>query len=164
MRTLVNSLKEPYAIALVQDAEGFFGEKKVEKMNQTSVMVLDCAKLRSWDLETMFKMVVPNRQPLEPGQIHYRDFMSLSWFDQSLIQPLDPRWNHFNVINADSKLTHFSHVRTQPWRNPGHPLAKQWEGFLKKTIKDRDIGRARIVLEVCRRHAHPGLLKHALSL
>ena len=164
LRNLLNTLKEPYAVALVQEPEGYFGEKKVEKMNQTSVMVLDCAKLRSWDPETMFNNVVPNRQELKPGQIHYRDFMCLSWFDQSQIQAIDPRWNHFNVIRDDSKLTHFSHVRTQPWKNPSHPLAKEWENYLRKTVKDNDIGRMRIVSEVIKRHVHPGLLKHAVSL
>ena len=109
-------------------------------------MVLDCEKLRSWDPEKLFDPVVPNKATLEPGQIHYRDFMRLAWLDPSLIQEIDPRWNHYNVVCDDTKLVHFSHVREQPWKRPRHPFTPFWEGWLADTLAAGHLRRSDVLI------------------
>ena len=123
-------------------------------------MALDCEKLRDWNPDTMFAHVVPNRSELQPGQIHYRDFMMLTWFDQSQIQPIDPRWNHFNIVEPDSKLTHFSYVRSQPWKNPSHPLTEFWGKWLREAIRAGAVGRLDLIKEILRGAIHKRFLAY----
>ena len=122
-------------------------------------MVLNCEILTDWKPETMFDNVVPNRAELKEGQIHYRDFMKLDWFDQNQIKAIDPRWNHFNIVESDSKLTHFSYVREQPWKNPSHPLAKFWGKWLREAIKAGAITRMELLKEIWKGHVD----KHFLT-
>lgn len=156
---LAELLDDEHSIALVNQPQGTFGAKPVGQHNQTSVMVMDCVQLNDWNPDTMFQHVVPNRAELAPGQIHYRDFMMLSWFDQNKIQPIDPRWNHFNIVEPDSKLTHFSYVRSQPWKNPAHPLTLFWGQWLKEAIRAGAVGRMELFREIWRGAIH----KHFLA-
>lgn len=158
---LAAELDDRHAIALVNQPQGTFGTKPVGQHNQTSVMVMDCARLRDWDPATMFQHVVPNRAELAPGQIHYRDFMMLSWFDPALIQPIDPRWNHFNIVEPDSKLTHFSYVRHQPWKNPAHPLTRLWGQWLREAIRAGAVSRWELLREIWRGAIHRRFLAYA---
>ena len=162
VKDLFDQLDDKRDLACVQDPEGFFGDKKVEHMNQTSVMVLACDKLKDWDPATMFNNVVPNRAELKPGQMHYRDFMKLDFMDQSRIQPLDPRWNHYNIVRDDTKLVHFSHVRSQPWKSPEHPLTGLWTSWLLRAIKAGDISRFRLGREIGSGRIHRHFLKYVL--
>lgn len=159
---MADELDNNYAVGLVNRPKGTFGPKPLAQINQTSVMVLNCNKLTSWDPETMFRNVVPNRAELAPGQIHYRDFMKLDWFDSNEIQAIDPRWNHFNIVEEDTKLTHFSYVREQPWRNPSHPLAKFWGRWLRKAIRAGAVGRVELLKEIVRGSVHKRFLAYML--
>jgi len=149
---LVNSLPSEFSIGLVTKPEGTFNNKVIPEGNQTSVMVLDCSKLSDWRIPEMFSNVVPNRESLLDGQIHYRDFMTLKWFDQSLVYSLAPTWNHFNLVRSDTKIVHFSHVRTQPWKNPAHELSDWWNDWLVRAVNARYISRARLRFEILRGH------------
>jgi lipopolysaccharide biosynthesis glycosyltransferase len=157
---LWNCLDGEHAVALVNSAEGNFGGKAVTKANQTSVMVLDCAKLADWKTPDIFGNVVANDKTPGPGQMRYRDFMQLSWIDQALIQPLPPEWNHFNICNDRTRLVHFSHVRSQPWRKPSHALSAFWRGWLEKAVKEGSLTRAEIRGEVLKRHVSWRLFPH----
>jgi hypothetical protein len=158
---LAASLDEPRAIALVTEPEGSFAGRPLEPRNETSVMVLDCEKLKQWDPDHLFENVVPNDAALRPGQIHYKDFVRLEWFDPGLIQPLDPRWNHYNMLRDDTRLVHFSHVREQPWKRPSHPLTGFWEGWLAEALDAGCLSRRELLKEVALLHLHPHFLRHA---
>jgi hypothetical protein len=162
VQELADSLDAEHAVALVQQPEGSFAGLPVEPRNETSVMVLDCGKLAHWDPERLFACVVPNGAPLRAGEIHYRDFMRLQWLDPALIQPLDPRWNHYNLLRDDTKLVHFSHVRGQPWKSRGHPLAGLWEHWLREALAAGALGRGALWRGVLRGDLHPRLLRQAL--
>ncbi len=155
VKDLAQQLEPGYAVACVQEPVGNFGKKVVQRGNQTSVMVMDCAQLTYWDPATMFKNVVGNRDPLGPGQIHYRDFMMLGAWNDIKIQALDPRWNHFNIKQDDTKLTHFSHVRSQPWKNPEHDLTDFWGGWMTETIEAGYLTKDRVVEEIQSGHVDP---------
>jgi hypothetical protein len=159
---LVESLDSDHAIGLVQNIEGTFGGEPVAPRNETSMMVLDCEKLKTWDPATMFECVVPNDAAPGPGQIRYKDFIRLAWVDPALIQAIDPRWNHYNTHRDDSKLIHFSHVREQPWKRPDHPEREFWEGWLVRAMHAGYVTRGDVVSAVARLHLHPRFLRHAL--
>ena len=164
MKALFEQIDDDHGVACVQDAEGFFGNKPVQACNQTSVMVLNCDKLRDWDPETMFDNVVPNRSELADGQIHYRDFMKLDWMEPSRIQALDPRWNHFNIVRDDTRLVHFSHVRSQPWKSPEHPLTEQWSHWLVRAMRAGYISRFQLGREIMKGHLSKHFMKYVYSL
>ncbi len=156
----MDALDEKYAIAVVQRPVGEFAGKPVEPRNETSVMVMDCAKLTDWRPDTMFDRVAPNGARLAPGQIHYKSFMRLEWFDPGSIQPLDPCWNHYNVLTDETKLVHFSHVHTQPWKRPKHPLTHLWEGWLRETMQEGYVRRIDLLRATALGHVHPRFLRN----
>jgi hypothetical protein len=157
---LAEQLHAPNAVGIVRKIEGSFGGKPVEERNETSVMVFACDQLRSWDPDKMFERVVPNgSDSLEAGQIRYRDFMRLAWFDPALIEEVDPCWNHYNVVREDTKLVHFSHVREQPWKRPKHPFTPFWLAWLEETIAAGALKKSDILKSVLRGHAHPYFLR-----
>lgn len=157
---LAGLLQAPHAIGLVRQIQGTFGGAPVPERNETSVMVLDAARLSDWNPDTLFENVVPNREPVQSGKIRYRDFMRLAWFDQELIQPIDPRWNHYNMVRPDSKLVHFSHVREQPWKRPEHPCTEFWEQWLAETLQAGYLTRTDIVKSVALGRLHRHFLRH----
>jgi hypothetical protein len=159
---LAAQLTEPHAVGVVKHIEGTFGGKPVEPRTETSVMVMDCAKLRSWDPRTLFAGVVPNDAQLGPGQIHYKDFMRLAWFDPALVQEIDPRWNHYNMVRDDTKLVHFSHVREQPWKRPEHPYTGFWERWLVDAMGAGYVRRTDVLKAVALGRIHPHFLRFAL--
>lgn len=156
---LAGLLHEPHAVGLVRHIEGTFGGKPVEPRNETSVMVLDCARLRSWDPATLFDDVVANDAALAPGRIHYKDFMRLAWVDPALIEEIDPRWNHYNVVREDTRLVHFSHVREQPWKRPEHPATPFWEKWLVDAMGAGYVTRGDVLKAVALGRVHPHFLR-----
>lgn len=156
IRELHDALSDPHAVALVQDPVGEFRDKPVGRHNQTSVMVLDCARLRDWDPATLFDSIVPNRTPLPlpPGRILYKDFMKIGWMDQARLQALDPAWNHFNVVRPDTKLVHFSNMRTQPWKAPEHQVTEVWASWLDRTVVDGTLRRRDVLQAIYQGHLH----------
>jgi len=160
---LYNSLEPDKSIGLVTNAEGTINGKTPEPMNYTSVMIMDCEKLRDWNPDTMFRNIVSKKETPKEGQIRYPDFVTLKWFPQVQIQSIDPRWNHLNIVHPDTKLVHFTHVGTQPWRKPSHELTPTWLGYLKDAVKRGGVKRSEVIREVFRRHIHPRMIVAALS-
>jgi len=159
---LAGQLQSPHAIGIVRNIEGTFAGQPVAPRNETSVMVLDCARLRDWDPGTMFDVVVPNTEQPGPGQVRYKDFIRLAWVDPALIQSIDPRWNHYNMVRDDTRLIHFSHVREQPWKRPAHPMTALWEEWLHEAMGAGYVSRGDIVKSVALGRIHPHFLRHAL--
>ncbi len=159
VRDLLAQLDPDHAIGIVRDIQGSFGGRPVAPRNETSVMVLDCEKLKEWDPATLFDRVVPNQAPPGPGQIRYQDFMRLSWVDPGLIQAIDPRWNHYNLVRDDTRLVHFSHVREQPWKSPRHPFRSFWEGWLLRALEAGALTRRELLGAVAKLQIHPFFLR-----
>ena len=158
VRELIDSLDADHAVGVVQQPEGTFAGEPVPARNETSVMVLDCEKLKDWDPDQIFESVVANDATPGPGQIRYKDFMRLGWVDPALIQAIDPRWNHYNLLRDDTRNVHFSHVREQPWKRPAHPLREMWSGWLERAMAAGYVSRGDVLREVARLHLQPGVL------
>lgn len=75
----------------------------------TSVMLLDCAKLRHWDFERDLDDLFAHR-------FDYVDWIELKREDRSTIGFLEPEWNSFDRLNAGTKILHTTKRRTQPWK------------------------------------------------
>lgn len=75
----------------------------------SSVMLLDCAKLRHWRCEEDFARLFAFERD-------YTDWMWLLLEPENTIGELEEFWNHFDTLDARTKLLHNTHRRTQPWK------------------------------------------------
>ncbi len=84
---------------------------KSEKSSQvaTSVMLMDCAKLRHWDAEAEFDALFRMERD-------YKEWMVLAYEDPANIGYLEDCWNDFDHLDADTRLLHNTKRRTQPWK------------------------------------------------
>lgn len=75
----------------------------------SSVMLLDCAKLKHWDVEKGFN-------ELFEGKRDYHNWISLLMEDQSTIGAFENEWNDFDKLTPNTKMIHNTRRRTQPWK------------------------------------------------
>lgn len=75
----------------------------------TSVMLLDCAKLRHWDFEQALDDLFAHR-------FDYIDWIELKREPAETIGFLEPEWNDFDRLTARTKILHTTKRRTQPWK------------------------------------------------
>lgn len=76
---------------------------------RTSVMLLNCEKLKHWkwndQLDQLFRQ-----------EIDYRDWMSLKLERPETIGELPELWNHYDNLTPNTKLIHYTNRMTQPWK------------------------------------------------
>jgi hypothetical protein len=75
----------------------------------TSVMLLDCAKLKHWDFEQELDDLFAQR-------FDYVDWIELKREDRSTIGFLEPEWNSFDRLVPETRILHTTKRRTQPWK------------------------------------------------
>ncbi len=85
--------------------------KKSEKSWQiaTSVMLLECARLRHWDAEQQFAELFEYKRD-------YKDWMVLGDEPPGNIGVLEDEWNDFDRLTEATKAVHNTKRRTQPWK------------------------------------------------
>jgi hypothetical protein len=75
----------------------------------TSVMLLDCAKLRHWRCAEQFNELFEfKRDYLKWTQLQYEPRLSIG--------DLEPQWNDFDHLDSNTRLLHNTKRRTQPWK------------------------------------------------
>lgn len=85
------------------------GHNKQPDYIATSVMLLDCAKLRHWDFDKLLDDLFEKR-------FDYVPWMELRLEDRSTVGLLEPEWNSFDRLTPDTKILHTTKRRTQPWK------------------------------------------------
>lgn len=75
----------------------------------TSVMLLDCAKLRHWDFDREL-------DDLFGHCFDYIDWIELKREERASIGLLEPEWNSFDRLTPETKILHTTRRRTQPWK------------------------------------------------
>jgi hypothetical protein len=75
----------------------------------TSVMLLDCAKLRHWRVEEGFA-------ELFEGKRDYMDWICLKLEPRETIGLFENEWNDFDRLTPATKLIHNTKRHTQPWK------------------------------------------------
>jgi hypothetical protein len=85
------------------------GHNKAPDYIATSMMLLDCAKLKQWDFE-------PLLDRLFAKALDYVPWMELKLEDRDTIGFLEPEWNSFDELTTDTKILHTTKRRTQPWK------------------------------------------------
>ncbi len=99
----------------------------------SSVMLLDCAKLRHWDCEREFNELFEYKRD-------YMDWISLRCEDEATIGTFEDEWNHFDTLNENTRMLHNTRRKTQPWKT-GLPVdfqdaeRKKTQGGVLKRIR-----------------------------
>lgn len=75
----------------------------------SSVMLLDCAKLTHWRCADQFNELFEFKRD-------YLKWIYLALEPRETIGLLEPEWNDFDRLTADTKLLHNTKRRTQPWK------------------------------------------------
>ena len=75
----------------------------------TSVMLLDCARLTHWNCEAQFNELFEMKRDYVP-------WITLQMEDRATVGFLEPEWNHFDLLNENTKLLHNTKRNTQPWK------------------------------------------------
>jgi hypothetical protein len=76
----------------------------------SSVMLLDCAKLKHWQFEKNFT------EMFKPVKRDYMDWVSLKLENPATITAFENQWNDFDHLDANTKLLHNTKRKTQPWK------------------------------------------------
>ncbi|HKP26006.1 MAG TPA: hypothetical protein VJV39_19205 [Dongiaceae bacterium] len=75
----------------------------------TSVMLLDCAKLKHWNMETQLNEVFSLKRD-------YIAWTGLNDEPEESLGVLEDEWNDFDRLTPATKLLHNTGRRTQPWK------------------------------------------------
>lgn len=79
------------------------------KAHATSVMLLDNAKLKHWQVEKQFNQMFD-------FTLDYIDWTSLALEQQDTIGRLENEWNDFDRLSPATKMIHNTRRKTQPWK------------------------------------------------
>lgn len=90
----------------------------------TSVMLLDCARLKHWQTEQEF-------DELFRFERDYKDWIVLGHETPENLGVLEDEWNDFDRLTADTRLLHNTKRKTQPWKT-GLPVDYTPADKLKK--------------------------------
>jgi hypothetical protein len=75
----------------------------------SSVMLLDCARLRHWQVERQFKQMFV-------GKRDYMQWIGLYLEDRDTIGLFENEWNDFDHLTPATKMLHTTKRRYQPWK------------------------------------------------
>lgn len=80
----------------------------------SSVMLLDCARLKHWNVAKQF-------EDMFSGKLDYDNWIVLANEPRGNIGYLESEWNDFDRLTSATKLIHNTKRRTQPWKT-GLPI------------------------------------------
>lgn len=113
----------------------------------TSVMVLDCARLKHWDYSAWVKQAVRPQfvdavMWARSGAPHASDF-----------GVMPSCWNDLDIVKAEpsTKLLHFTSLDRQPWRWERHPQGQVWRDALVAALAARVVTREQVYDEIDKR-------------
>lgn len=86
----------------------------VDKCLASSVMLLDCAKLRHWNAKQGFLEMFA-------GTRDYHDWICLKLEDRDTLGLFENEWNDFDRLTSQTKMLHNTRRLTQPWKT-GLPI------------------------------------------
>lgn len=75
----------------------------------SSVMLLDCGKLRHWRVEEQFDQ-------LFTGERDYKKWITLGYEDRATVGLIENVWNDLDVLTRRTRMLHTTKRWTQPWK------------------------------------------------
>ena len=81
----------------------------MDKCFASSVMLLDCTRLRHWDPERQFNAMFD-------GDYDYQPWVCLKNEPRESIGFFEPEWNDFDRFTPATRMLHTTRRKTQPWK------------------------------------------------
>lgn len=117
-----------------------------------AVMLLDCERLK-WDVDEIV-------DDLDAGRYTYQQLLS----DVCVVPPdkiadtIPPEWNDLERYDpAHTKLTHFTVVPTQPWKNDDNPLNELWMAWYREAVEAGAVPPEEVEASIAAGHVKPSL-------
>lgn len=109
---------------------------------ETSMMLLDCSKLRHWDLEPMLRKMCA-------GELDYGEWERLRYEAPHTVGTLDRVWNTYDSWEPETRVLHNTNYLWWPWKR-GRAV-EYWEHrlWVRDDLKLRN--KARLVVKAARR-------------
>ncbi|MCU7959801.1 MAG: hypothetical protein KZQ58_07325 [gamma proteobacterium symbiont of Bathyaustriella thionipta] len=85
------------------------GRKKRLGCMATSVMLLDCEKLKHWRVEDQFRAMFKD-------ELDYMQWICLKNEDPDIIGQFENEWNDFDHLTPETRMLHTTKRKTQPWK------------------------------------------------
>lgn len=105
-----------------------------ETVFASSVMLMDCEKLKHWrwdeQIDEMFA-----------GERAYRPWIDLQLEPEENIGLFEDSWNHFDTLDASTRMIHFTRRVTQPWKTGLRLLTADGSKAVPGSLLDRLLGR-----------------------
>ncbi len=121
---------------------------------QFSVMLLDCSRL-DWEIGEIVRR-------LDDGRLDYHALLH----DCGLVahdaigETLPSTWNHLDHYEpGETRLTHYTVVSTQPWKNDKNHLVPMWMRGFAEAVQDGAVERDLVERAVSAGHVKPRLLR-----
>lgn len=117
----------------------------------TAVMVMDCEALR-WDPAEIMDGL--------GSKYDYSELMSVRPLlkEGDIQDRLPVGWNSLDEYTGETRLLHYTKIKTQPWVYPGHPLGHLWVDELRQMLRQGVVTEAEVRDEVKSGHVRPSLL------
>jgi hypothetical protein len=134
--------------------KGVLARPQTSETWYTSVMLLDCAQLKHWKIHEWVTLINAN----------IASYHGTMWGDSNGLNhkdfgPLEQSWNHLDRADASTKILHYTHVPTQPWKVPGHPFAYLFLQELKSALEEGVVTPQSIEKEIQAGYVYPQLLE-----
>lgn len=122
------------------------------RKKQCAVMLLDCGRL-DWDV----RQVVAG---LDEGKYDYAQLMDeMCILPESEVGYAVPfEWNSLEYHDADTCLTHYTDMGTQPWVSTRNPLGEVWFSEVREMLADGSLNWGAVNEEIRRGYFRPSLV------
>lgn len=134
------------------------GEERPPAWHYTSVLLFQCERLAHWRWDSLCEQANTQKQSYRAMMWARRD--SPYYADYGA---LPDAFNHLNEHDATTKLLHFTHVESQPWRQSGHPLAHLWVRELASALDAGVVTTSHIEEAIAAGHVRPEVLREVLN-
>lgn len=120
----------------------------------TSVMLLDCDKLKNWKIKNWAGLINARMASYDAIMIASKQGLNHKDFG-----PLPAIWNGLDEWTPQTKILHYTHLPTQPWKKGGHPLGHLFLKEMKSAIDASVITREAVEKEIQAGHVYPEILR-----
>lgn len=119
---------------------------------QSAVMLIDCERAQ-WRIADLVR-------EMDEGRMGYGDLMNLRRF--ACAKTIHPGWNSMDkFIPGETRLLHYTNMRTQPWLRAGHPLESHWIREFEMAMRAGTVSFSDLRTSIVNRWVRPSLATYA---
>lgn len=123
-----------------------------KRIRQCSVMIIDCER-NSWNIEKIIS-------DLDAGSYNYEQLMYELCIlnDDEIGEELPFSWNSLENYDKETKLIHYTDMKTQPWVNANNKYGFTWFAEVREMLSDGSLTEAELKAEIDKAYFRPSLI------